>query len=63
MAHAGWPANMPVGNDYNEPKTSQHRRETQSVLNESWPLSDKAGGHARGIEDQPEAIEVEVRVE
>ena len=50
-------------NDYGEPKTTQHRRGTQEVLNESWPLSDKAGGHARGIEDQPEPIEVEVRIE
>lgn len=38
---------MHDGNDYGEPKTPQHRRGTQAVLNESWPLSDKAGGHAR----------------
>jgi hypothetical protein len=54
---------MAGGNDYGEPKAAQHRRGTQSVLNESWPLSDKAGGHARGIEDQPEPIDVEVRLE
>jgi hypothetical protein len=54
---------MPGGNDYGEPKTAQHRRGAQVVLNESWPLSDKAGGHARGIEDQPEPIDVEVRIE
>jgi hypothetical protein len=54
---------MPSANDYGEPKAAQHRRGTQAVLNESWPLSDKAGGHARGIEDQPELIEVEVRIE
>ena len=41
---------MPGGNDYNEPKTAQHRRGKQAVLNESWPRSDQAGGHARGIE-------------
>ncbi len=50
-------------NDYGEPKTAQHRRAAQPVLNESWPLSDKAGEHARGIEDQPDPIDVEVRVE
>ena len=54
---------MPDGNDYGEPKSAQHRCGTQTVLNESWPLSDKAGGHARGIEDQPEPIDVEVRIE
>jgi hypothetical protein len=54
---------MPGGNDYGEPKTAQHRRGAQAVLNESWPLSDKAGGHARGIEDQSVPIDVEVRVE
>ena len=54
---------MPGGNDYHEPKAAQHRRGTQAVLNESWPLSDKAGEHARGIEDQPDPIDVEVRVE
>jgi hypothetical protein len=53
----------PASNDYGEPKTAQHRRDSQAVLNESWPLSDKAGGHARGIEDQPEPIDVEVRIE
>jgi hypothetical protein len=50
-------------NDYGEPKAVQHRRGTQAILNESWPLSDKAGGHARGIEDQPAPINVEVRIE
>jgi hypothetical protein len=54
---------MPASNDYGEPKTAQHRRGAQAVLNESWPLSDKAGGHARGIEDQPSPIDVEVRIE
>ena len=54
---------MSADNDYGEPKAAQHRRGTQTVLNESWPLSDKAGGHARGIEDQPEPIDVEVRIE
>jgi hypothetical protein len=46
-----------------EPKTAQQRRDAQAVLNQSWPLSDNAGGHARGIEDPPEPIEVEVRIE
>ena len=50
-------------NDYGEPKVAQHRRGTQAIVNESWPLSDKAGEHARGIEDQPEPIAVEVRIE
>ena len=54
---------MPAANDYGEPKAAHHRRGTQAVLNESWPLSDKAGGHARGIGDQPEPIDVEVRIE
>lgn len=54
---------MPGGNDYGEPKAAQHRRGTQHVLNESWPLKGKSGGHARGIEDRPDAIDVEVRVE
>ena len=54
---------MPGANDYGEPKTPQHRSGTQAVLNESWPLGDKAGGHARGIEDQPASIDVEVRLE
>lgn len=54
---------MPSGNDYGEPKAAQHGRGTQAILNEAWPLSDKAGGHARGIEDQSEPIDVEVRVE
>ena len=54
---------MPDGNDYHEPKAVQHRRGTQAIANESWPLSDKAGGHARGIEDQPGPIDVEVRIE
>ncbi len=53
----------PASNDYGEPKTAQHRRDAQRILNESWPLSDKAGGHARGIEDQPSPIDVEVRIE
>ena len=43
---------MPSGNDYGEPKAAQHRRGTQAVLNESWPLSDKSGDHACGIEDR-----------
>lgn len=38
------------------------RPQTQAVLNESWPLRDKAGQHARGIPDQPHPIPVEVRV-
>lgn len=50
-------------NDYGEPKTAQHHRGTQAVLNESRPLSDTAGGHARGIEDQPSPIDVKVRIE
>jgi hypothetical protein len=54
---------MAGGNDYHEPKAVQHRRGTQAVLNESWPLSDKGEQHARGIEDQPEPIDVEVRIE
>jgi hypothetical protein len=54
---------MSGANDYGEPKSAQHRRGTQAILNESWPLSDKAGGHARGIEGQPQPIDVEVRIE
>ena len=54
---------MPNSNDYGEPKAAQHRRGTQAVINESWPLSDKAGGHESGIKDQPAPIDVEVRVE
>lgn len=54
---------MPDGNDYGEPKGQGARGGTQAIANESWPLSDKAGGHARGIEDQPEPIDVEVRIE
>ena len=54
---------MPAENDYGEPKTAQHRHRAQMVLNESWPLTDKSGGHARGIEDQPTPIDVEVRIE
>jgi hypothetical protein len=52
-----------AGRDYGEPEVAQNRRGTQPVDNESWPLSDRAGGHARGIEDQPEPIDVEVRIE
>lgn len=33
-------ATMPGGNDYGEPKTAQHRHRAQTVLNESWPLTD-----------------------
>ena len=54
---------MPDGNDYGEPKAAQHRRGTQAIRNESWPVSDKAGGHARGIEDDPNPIDFEVRIE
>lgn len=54
---------LPATNNYGEPKTAQHRRGAQAVRNESWPLSDKGGGHARGSEDQPHPIDVEVRVE
>ena len=54
---------MPGGNDYGEPKTAQHRVGKQAIANESWPLRDKTGGHARGIEDQPKPIAVEVRIE
>ena len=54
---------VPDSNDYGEPKAAQHRRGTLAALNESWPLRDKAGEHARGIEDQPEPIDVEVRIE
>jgi hypothetical protein len=50
-------------NDYGEPKSAQHRGGAQAVVNESWPLNDKSGGHAHGIEDQPDPIDVEVRVE
>lgn len=41
--------------------TSRH----QEVLNSSWPLRDKDGFHARGINDQPadKHIPVEVRIE
>lgn len=54
---------MAAANDYGEPKTAQHRADAQRVLNESWPLRDKDGGHARGIEDQPSPIDVDVRIE
>ena len=54
---------MPGGNDYGEPKGQGARSGTQAIANESWPLSDQAGGHARGIEDQSEPIDVEVRIE
>lgn len=54
---------MAAENDYREPKTAQHHRDCQAVLKESWPLSDEAGGHARGIDDQPHPIDVEVRIE
>jgi hypothetical protein len=54
---------MPSVNDYGEPKAAQRGRGTQVVLNESWPLSDETGAHARGIEDQPNPVDVEVRVE
>lgn len=35
----------------------------QKILNESWPLKDSAGFHARGIKDQPHTILVHVRIE
>jgi hypothetical protein len=54
---------MSGANDYGEPKAAQHRRGTQHVLNEPWPLKDKSGGHARGIEDRPNPLDVEVRIE
>lgn len=38
------------------------RADPQTVLNLSWPLRDKTGNHARGINDQP-PIDVTVRVE
>ena len=38
------------------------RSETIQPLNVSWPLRDKNGWHARGIEDQRNPIEVNVRV-
>ncbi|MGH3482288.1 MAG: hypothetical protein ACRDPQ_03550 [Nocardioidaceae bacterium] len=37
--------------------------EHQQILNEHWPLADGKGGpHARGIPDQPEPINVRVRL-
>jgi len=50
-------------NDYGEPKTSQHGAGARRIVNESWPLRDNAGGHARGIEDQLQPIGVDVRIE
>jgi hypothetical protein len=38
------------------------RSETIRPLNVSWPLRDKNGWHARGIDDQPKPIEVTVRI-
>ena len=38
------------------------RSETIQPLNVSWPLRDKNGRHARGIDDQPAPIDVTVRV-
>lgn len=37
----------------------------QKVLNQSWPLQDKGGKHARGIPDQPaeKQLDVTVRLE
>ena len=58
-----YPASVPGGSDYGEPKAAQHRRDAQAILNESWPLKDKTGGHARDIPDQPNPIDVEVRIE
>lgn len=37
--------------------------DAQQVLNQSWPLKDKQGHHARGIPDQPQPINVTVRLE
>lgn len=55
---------MPAGNDYHEPKGQAARQgNTQAILNADWPLRDEHGAHARGIEDQPETIDVEVRIE
>lgn len=54
---------LPATDDYGEPKTAQHRRGAHTVLNASWPLTDKADGHARGIEDEPHPIDVEVHIE
>ena len=44
------------GNNYSGTKTAQHRSDKQAIANESWPLSDGAGEHARGIKDQPNPI-------
>lgn len=40
------------GYDHDSLPASRLARE-QKVLNESWPLRDKDGFHARGIDDQP----------
>ena len=53
---------MPDGNDYGETE-GRPRVAVTGGPQRAWPLSDKAGEHARGIEDQPEPIDVEVRVE
>jgi len=38
------------------------RPDTLRPLNTSWPLRDRNGAHARGIDDRPQPIDVTVRV-
>ena len=42
-----------ASNHDGEPKSAQHLRGTQPVLNESWPLSDKADGESPGEASGP----------
>jgi hypothetical protein len=50
---------IPGDHSFNDPVV---RRKSQRVQNESWPLRDDKGQHARGINDQPHPIDVTVRV-
>ena len=54
---------MPGGNDYGEPKTAQHRRGAQAVLNASWPLVTRPAVTLAASRTSRTPIDVEVRVE
>ena len=43
---------MPGAKVHGETQAAQGRRGAHSILKEAWPLNNKAGGHARDIEDQ-----------
>lgn len=68
MDHGDGIARDANGYAYRDGITSRVGRH-QKVLNESWPLRDASGPHARGInpsrhaDDSPWVIDVEVRVE